>query len=368
MKLLSKLAVEGFRGIHDLEIDHLSQVNLIVGDNNCGKTSLLEAIQFLRSSRSLANIYRIARQRENTFLVSTNSIYDNIICMFPKCERGLEIKLSAIYDGSMISFDLLGKESRELLDLNELNKWVYQGLAKEFAEVNNETETDVLECQSIYMVNGQSTNETFRINRFSRITGTPIHQDERIKITYVSPFEHLKGSRINQIIKDDSYTKNCIGALQLFDPDIEDMMIFKSDVGNWSVEYLKHKRLGNMPLSTYGDGIKKVLVLANAIVGAANGILLIDEIETAIHKKYYDDIFRFIVKACGAFNVQAFITTHSIEAIDGLLETQDYEKQNESDAITVVTLKRQDQKTYARVLSGREVHENREAFGFEVRI
>lgn len=364
MKLLSKLAVEGFRGMHDLKIDHLSQVNLIVGDNNCGKTSLLEAIQFLRSSGSIANIYRIARQRENTFAMNTNSIYDNILCMFPKCEGGLEIKLSAIYDGNAISFDLLGKESKELLDLNELDRLT----RKEFAEANNETETDVLECQSVYTVNGKSTKETFRLNRFSRITGTQINQDERIKITYVSPFEHLKGYRINQIIKDDAYKEICVRALRLFDPDIEDMMIFKSDVGNRPVEYLKHKRLGNMPLSTYGDGIKKVLVLANAIVGAANGILLIDEIETAIHKKYYDDIFRFIVKACGAFNVQAFITTHSIEAIDGLLETQDYEKQNESDAITVVTLKRQDQKTYARVLSGREVYENREAFGFEVRI
>ena len=364
MKLMSKLAVEGFRGIHDLKIDHLSQVNLIVGDNNCGKTSLLEAIQFLRSSGSLANVYKIARQRENTFAMNTNSIYDNILCMFPKCEGGLEIKLSTIYDGNAISFDLLGKESKELLDLNELDRLT----RREFAEANNETETDVLECQSVYTVNGKSTKETFRLNRFSRITGTQINQDELIKITYVSPFEHLKGYRINQIIKDDAYKEICVRALRLFDPDIEDMMIFKSDVGNRPVEYLKHKRLGNMPLSTYGDGIKKVLVLATAIVGAANGILLIDEIETAIHKKYYDDIFRFIVKACGAFNVQVFITTHSIEAIDGLLETQDYEKQNESDAITVVTLKRQDQKTYARVLSGREVYENREAFGFEVRI
>ena len=95
-------------------------------------------------------------------------------------------------------------------------------------------------------------------------------------------------------------------------------MIFRSDVSNRPVEYLKHKRLGNMPLSTYGDGIKKVLVLANAIIGATDGILLIDEIETAIHKKYYNDIFRFIVKACHTFNVQVFITTHSIEAIDGL--------------------------------------------------
>lgn len=154
----------------------------------------------------------------------------------------------------------------------------------------------------------------------------------------------------------------------MFDPEIEDIMIFRSDVSNRPVEYLKHKRLGNMPLSTYGDGIKKVLVLANAIIGATDGILLIDEIETAIHKKYYNDIFRFIVKACHTFNVQVFITTHSIEAIDGLLATQDYDIQSKEDAITVVTLRRENHKTYSRVLQGREVFKNREAFGFEVRL
>jgi len=145
-------------------------------------------------------------------------------------------------------------------------------------------------------------------------------------------------------------------------------MIFKSDISNRPVEYLKHRRLGNMPLSTFGDGIKKVLVLSNAISRAAGGILLIDEIETAIHKKYYDDIFRFIVKACKAFDVQVFITTHSLEAIDGLLATQNYEEQKEADSISVVTLKREANNTYSRVLSGREVAQNRETFGFEVRL
>ena len=37
MKTLSKLKIEGFRGICNLEIEELTQVNLIVGDNNCGK-------------------------------------------------------------------------------------------------------------------------------------------------------------------------------------------------------------------------------------------------------------------------------------------------------------------------------------------
>lgn len=63
-----------------------------------------------------------------------------------------------------------------------------------------------------------------------------------------------------------------------------------------------------------------------------------------------------------------FITTHSIEAIDGLLDTQNYETQTKNDAISVVTLKRESNKTYSRALSGREVFENREAFNFEVRL
>ena len=145
-------------------------------------------------------------------------------------------------------------------------------------------------------------------------------------------------------------------------------MILRSDTGNRPVEYLRHKKLSNMPIATYGDGIKKVLVLSNAIAQAAGGILLIDEIETAIHKKYYDEIFRFLVKACHAFNVQVFITTHSIEAVDGLLATQDYNEQTVRDDISVITLKKANGNSYSRVLSGREVAENRESFGFEVRL
>jgi len=40
------------------------------------------------------------------------------------------------------------------------------------------------------------------------------------------------------------------------------------------------------------------------------------------------------VKACSAFNVQAFITAHSIEAVDGLLATQDYQEQTVMDDIS----------------------------------
>lgn len=364
MAEINKLFIKQYRGINELEIEELNQINLVVGDNNCGKTSVLEALQLFATSGNLAGVYRIARQREVMFGISANSIYENFICMFPQKGSNLEINISGECNEKEILFKLEGIQKKVLIDVKELDRFIL----REMNEISQELETDMFDGMISFQYGDKRRQEEVSINRFSRVSGTPMLKSDEFNIVYISPFEHLKGNTVGQIIKNDGYKEICLKALQLFDSDIVDMMIFRSDIGNRPVEYLKHRRLGNMPLSVFGDGIKKVLVLSNAIARASGGILLIDEIETAIHKKYYDDIFRFIVKACKVFRVQVFITTHSLEAIDGLLGTQDYEKQNIEDSISVVTLKKEGDSTYSRVLSGREVALNREAFGFEVRL
>lgn len=49
---LNSLEVRNFRAFRDLKIEHLGRVNLLVGKNNVGKTSLLEAIQLYASRAS----------------------------------------------------------------------------------------------------------------------------------------------------------------------------------------------------------------------------------------------------------------------------------------------------------------------------
>ena len=110
MAYLSKLNVSRFRGIKDLKINRLNGVNLIVGDNNCGKTSVLEAVQLLRTSGSLANVYRISRQRDSISAANANSIFDNFLCMFPREKDGsLTLSVSGICNDKDISFSLDGK-------------------------------------------------------------------------------------------------------------------------------------------------------------------------------------------------------------------------------------------------------------------
>ena len=361
--MINSFYIDDFRGIHNLVVRNLNTVNLIVGDNNSGKTSVLEALQLLSSPGEISNLFRVARYRDSVLAPSGVSLYENVLCLFPHAEELLTIGVSAEFDNIPVACYISGKQERIIIDSSEVEENYLR-----HAEMIGENEADQFLGTIEYIYGRHKGTTPLQINTYSRASGSAISKTKAIRMVYVSPCDHLRGSLISQIIRNDGYKEICVKALQLFDPDIVDILVLKSTVGVRSVDYIKHKQLGIMPLSTFGDGIKKVLVLANAIVQATNGILLIDEIETAIHKKYYDDIFRFIVKACSAFNVQTFITTHSIEAVDGLLATQNYNEQTVMDDISVITIKKAHGRSYSRVLSGREVAENREAFGFEVRL
>lgn len=102
-------------------------------------------------------------------------------------------------------------------------------------------------------------------------------------------------------------------------------------------------------------------------------ILLIDEIETGLHKKYYDILFPVIFALSSKQNVQLFIATHSIEAIDAILRYGNYEDSNANDdPIKVITLKKVNENNVsnivARNVTGKYVYENRKVFEFEVRL
>ena len=44
MKNINEINIKSFRGIRNLRLTDLAQVNIIAGNNNCGKTSVLEII------------------------------------------------------------------------------------------------------------------------------------------------------------------------------------------------------------------------------------------------------------------------------------------------------------------------------------
>lgn len=383
MANLNSIFINAFRGISDLNIDELSQINLIVGDNNCGKTSILEAIQLLRAPGDINNAFRVSRIRDNYSGFSKMPIFDNFINMLQgQDEKYVSVSckyqddaISLFSDYNTRSININGVIKRVMFDANELrerDRFAYRHyieMEPEGGEIDEFIGILSTEINSV-----ETCNDMVRVNRFTNVTGRAINNNGEgsIKITYLSPISHVTGNTFDRIIRNEKYKEICIQMLKMFDENIEDLLLLRLESSYRPVEFVKNRITGLMPLSTYGDGIKKVLAIANAIAQSSNGILLIDEIETAVHSKYYDDIFKFIIKASKQYEVQLFITTHSIEAVDGLLNTQVIKNEypESSDVIKVVTLRKDGRsgKTISRCMTGKEVFEKREAFNFEVRI
>src|ERR1700674_5159854 len=64
--MISSIRVEGYRGFERFEMSGLGRVNLLVGTNNSGKTSVLEAIDLLTSKGDPLSIWNLLWRRGET--------------------------------------------------------------------------------------------------------------------------------------------------------------------------------------------------------------------------------------------------------------------------------------------------------------
>ena len=64
--------------------------------------------------------------------------------------------------------------------------------------------------------------------------------------------------------------------------------------------------------------MKKILSLAAGVLRAKSGILMVDEIETSLQASNLKHVFTWLLNACKLFDVQLFVTTHSLESVSTL--------------------------------------------------
>ena len=107
------------------------------------------------------------------------------------------------------------------------------------------------------------------------------------EVQYIPSFGHLRYDLLQNIVDNPEYKNLVISILKQFDEDIVDICYTKADDGSFLETVITEDGV-NMPFSVYGDGIKKILYILNKLFDATDSILLIDEIETGLHKKYYD--------------------------------------------------------------------------------
>ena len=349
--MIDKLSIYNFRGLNDLIIDDLSHVNIFVGANNSGKTSVLEALHLMGSPNNIGRLVELALLRsQSTTEIREKNRVNYMLSILQKVsdenqQSHYHIKLGVSAGGHDYEYEAYGT-------LEEITDSV--GTAEKMLDIAIETSVDngKVNVRHIEITNGENAGFSSKIK--------PVYKALYLHST-VSYYRNCANLLADYIVQEGK--TEALHILQAFDANIDDISIVGEDI------YLHNTLSGTMPLFAYGSGLQKAVLLTVAIVYCKNGAILIDEIDNAIHVSAFEDVFRWFLDVCLKWNVQAFITTHSAEALDAILKIAN-EKRADKDVLRIITLRKNysSNTTSKRIRSGEEAYSDRASFKMELRV
>ena len=270
MAFISDLKIDRFRGIKNLELSNLGSFNLLVGDNNSGKTSVLEAIQILASPFDPSTYVKVGRIR-NFF-----PTLDSLVWFFPVASNAQnspskqDIHFSATFDNEKLQLDVKCLEKKYIQSdfVGEPN--VPYGKEEVILfEGPSDYETRNLELAVALTKDTEIIKKTLEIKEKEPI---PVEQVLPLfKTQFITTAEQKVRTNvdcINDSIKSGERPK-IIAALKLFDENITGIEILASKARY--VPFIHHKTLGLSPVYIFGDGLQRALAIASAIIPNQDG-------------------------------------------------------------------------------------------------
>lgn len=323
--------IHKFKGIKDINIYDMKSINIFVGDNNSGKTTILEAIKFFENPFDYLSHLRLMSRKYNPRSIK----YSKIKEIFNECKLENEININLESNGENYNLHIKGFEEEEIYFEDY-----------ELLEEDESNERTILE----YTFNSEKREFILENRKKSRISLSK-NNLKLINMGYAMPIDtYLEKSTLNAIdtvIKKGDKWK-LIELLKIFDNSIIDIN-YTSD----QEIYITTQDKSILSLSSFGDGLKKAIVLISKVMDAYNGVLLIDEIENGIHKDVLGKIFNEVIRNSKEYNTQIVATTHSREALEAILENLEHNL----DDIALYRLENFRGKMYARRFSGQDAYE-----------
>jgi hypothetical protein len=334
---IDTLSIGAFRGLRDVRLDRLSRINLLVGTNNAGKTSVLEAIAVLQYPFEPYEWFNVVRARETRsigFFPEQMSVMEAIRWMFPARDGDIW------GDQSALPIDITSTASGAVdhlhVDCEPISGFLDSEQVQRLFNSRNAIKNGPIEDNGLLLTAHASLQQGMSEPvSFSRewtiwsqlgLRSNPRQLRPRDNVQFLAPYAHRNSPANLKRLSDTSKSggRDDIDALlRDLDPRIAGVEIITSDDGRHPKIAIRMRNGALMPQGILGDGIRRALSIALALRTAANGILLIDEIEAALHVSALDRVYRWLEEAVTSFSVQLFATTHSLEAIDAIVKSID---------------------------------------------
>ena len=126
---ISELDIETYRGIKNLKMENLAPINIITGDNNSGKTSVLELLQSVKNPGSF-RVWRELLRKDSIDLRRGLTYYDGFYDLFDINEDEKKIAYKITTDGVKHRIEMLAQFREE--EVPELSIKESMELIKEY--------------------------------------------------------------------------------------------------------------------------------------------------------------------------------------------------------------------------------------------
>lgn len=405
--MLTSFTVEGYRKFSSLKIDNISRINLFLGNNNTGKTTLLESIYNWTLGCRLSPLVFGSLQRFKNFNMYS-SPYFFADCIYSSFNDHDSQPLSFSFSGEeiikrreeilKIEEDIKKKTTFThkviLSDLYENNSTLYRKKNEQngtsipsfiqhpannsnnfgnngylfsapplIAQWNIQSEKDEVNVDVCF---GQVFDKISKPHCVSYFVSMQTHSDLTANMNFMSQIKFL-----NLMPKLREEVKEAF-------PEVLDLDYIPCPDGGLGPLYveLKNKK-EKMPIYTMGEGFQKYVFILMLMVVSENGIVCLDEVDSGLHYSCQDMFCSTLLELSKKYNVQVFMATHNLEFLDTLLNSaykiehskleSAEEEKSVLDSIRVITLKECEGNLYSISRSGNEAHKFRETYDRELR-
>ncbi len=321
--MLTSLKIEGFRGFQRFEMSRLGRINLLVGTNNSGKTSVLEALHLLYSAADPAIISQTLWRRGETVPAPPRTLLDRpagrVALADPShlffghdCQSGARFKLSSESRTVKVS---VGEMPRELRDGDDEEESSLPGRLALFLSGSPKPPVEILALTRSLGLSVESYDALRGRPRRRLGVATP---SQFITTESLTPDELVSyWNRVSLTPEEDLVLKS----LRFLDAGIERIAAVAPSQAyyqNSTRSGFIVKRKGQdrpVPIGSMGDGMWRMLAMAVALTQCRGGVLLVDEIDTGLHYSVMSKMWGLVYRVAIELNVQVFATTHSYDCV-----------------------------------------------------
>jgi AAA15 family ATPase/GTPase len=269
--MINNLDIQNFRGIKQLNLPELSRINLIVGTNNAGKTSVLEAIYA-----------QLGSSQDFHKLKHENSVF----------RGGGLLTLPLVLTGSSTNQAVINAKLEHFSIARTLTTSGSRG-DLQFSPISSPT-SQYRGADIVFAHQVENSGMALPIS-------TAIDTNQNLLMQY------------SELVKQD-LEEQLFAILKTFDKRVQRIDSVIENTGSLGL-YVRMEGAGKIPIWLMGQGFIRLVSIYCRVIASKKKYILIDEIEQGMHYTNMKVLWKALAVLCKELDLQIFATTHSTDAI-----------------------------------------------------